>query len=112
MAEDQVRFTHHYDQDADVLYISLGIDEPAYTENIDDMLMIDIGWFSGLPRGFRILGPKYHKLKALNLNMIVQQVGSQFKTLMEQQASAIRRQEPVIEEQLGAELNRAFSAVH
>lgn len=50
--------THHYDEDADVLYIDFGSDEPCYTENLDDLVMIEIGWFSKIMHGIRIIGPK------------------------------------------------------
>ena len=45
---------HRYDKEADDLYISFGDDEPTYVENIDDMTMLEIGWFSGLPKGLRL----------------------------------------------------------
>lgn len=53
---EKTRATHHYDEEADVLYINLSDDEPTYVDNIDDTLLLEIGWFSGLLKGFRILG--------------------------------------------------------
>lgn len=50
--------THHYDEEADVLYIDFGSDEPCYTENLDDLVMIELGWFSKKMHGIRIVGPK------------------------------------------------------
>lgn len=49
---------YHYDKEADVFYVNLKDDEPTYTKNIDDFIMLEIGWFSGLLRGFCLLGLK------------------------------------------------------
>ena len=64
------------------MYITLG-NEPSYTENMDDMLMLDIGCFSGLPQGFRILGLKYHQLKAFSLSMMVKRIEKRVTDLAE-----------------------------
>ncbi len=50
--------TSHYDADADILYIDFGFKEPCFTENIDDLLMIDIGWFSKTPCDMMIVSPE------------------------------------------------------
>lgn len=49
---------HHYDKEADVLYVSFADDEPAYTKNLDDIVLLEIGCFSGFPKGFRVLSPR------------------------------------------------------
>jgi hypothetical protein len=60
MANNRMSITHSYDEHADMLYVRFGKDqEPTFLENVDDVLLLEVGWFSGLPKGFRILGPKY-----------------------------------------------------
>ena len=53
----EINVTHHYDEDSDVLYIDFGSDEPCYGENLDDKVITQIGWLSGLLKGFIILSP-------------------------------------------------------
>lgn len=44
-----------YDRDGDVLYITLGTNEPSYSEETDDTVLIERGGWSELPTGFRVL---------------------------------------------------------
>ena len=43
VAKPKVEF--EYDEEADVLYISLGTGEPSYSEEIDDFVVVDKGFF-------------------------------------------------------------------
>lgn len=60
---EKLNITHHYDSLADVLYIDFGSDEPCFTENLDDVLMADIGWFSRSLCGLRVIGYKTEGLQ-------------------------------------------------
>ena len=95
MATKKMSVRHHYDKESDVLYVHFGEKEPTYVENIDDFLLLEIGWFSGLPRGFRIIGPKYHNVSSVKLTMVIKQIQKQVRQLMEQRRRAIKEQEPV-----------------
>ncbi len=110
MAE-KMKISHHYDQEADILYIDFGSDEPCFTEDLDGVVMVDIGWFSKLPRGLRIISPKARKVE-VNFKMVVQLAENKCKDLMEQQAQLIHTQEPVLQTLLGRELNQAFAYVN
>ncbi len=57
----KLKIQHHYDSDADILYISLADDEPTYTESVDDILYLEVGCFSGILKGFRIMSPMARK---------------------------------------------------
>jgi hypothetical protein len=92
----KMKISHHYDKQADVLYVTFADNEPTYTEDVDGILMLDIGWFSRLPKGFRILGPKYHNIRSVNMNVIVKRVKKQVRNLMEQRRKAIEKQEPLL----------------
>lgn len=84
-----------YDKDADVLYVRFVNDqEPTFVENIDDILLLEVGWFSRLPKGFRILGPKYHKIDSIQMAVIAR-IKKQVRQLMEQRRKAIKEQEPI-----------------
>jgi hypothetical protein len=95
MANNRINIKHSYDKDADVLYVSFAADqEPTFVENVDDFLLLEIGWFSRLPKGFRILGPKYHNITSIRAK-IVKQVQKHLHELMEERRKAIKEQEPV-----------------
>jgi hypothetical protein len=108
MAE-KINITHHYDKDADILYIDFGSDEPCFTEDLDGFLMIDIGWFSKLPRGAKIISPKAHKIRSVQ--MIGRKIERKCRKLMQKQAKLIQTAEPVLETNLVQMLNRAFACV-
>jgi hypothetical protein len=110
MGNSEIQIEHHYDNEADVLYFSFGGDEPCYTENIDDFLMLEIGWFSRLPRGFRILGPKVHNLKGVAFRAVIERAGKQFVEMMEERRKEIEAQEPVFTNWLATEAPN-FSAL-
>lgn len=47
--------TFNYDKVADVLYVTFGIEEPSFSENMDNMLILEKGFVSDKVIGFRIL---------------------------------------------------------
>jgi hypothetical protein len=95
MAAVKITPKPHYDEESDVLYVSFVDDnEPTFVENIDDILLLEIGWFSGLPKGFRILGPKYHKIKNLK-TVIVVKLKKQLQQIMEKKRHLLEEQEPI-----------------
>lgn len=49
---------YDYDEEADVLYITLGSEEPSYCEEVDDKLLIERGFITNNITGFRILDVK------------------------------------------------------
>ncbi len=110
MAE-KMNITHHYDELADILYIDFGSDEPCYTETISGAIMLDIGWFSKLPRGVKIISPKARRIKAIGFEMIIAQVEGACRQLMEQQAKQIKTEESVLQDILGQKLNQTFAHV-
>jgi hypothetical protein len=109
MAE-KINITHHYDEKTDVLYIDFGSAEPCFTEDLDGFLMIDIGWFSKLPRGVRVVSPK--SLKVKSIKMFITQAEKECRELMEQRAKQIQTSEPILKNALDSVLNEAFSFVN
>lgn len=109
MAE-KMNITFHYDEDADILYLDFGSDEPCYTDALDGSLMIDIGWFSNLPRGAKIMSPKARNIKSVQV--VFGQITKACQKLMEKQAQLIHTTEPIFENILNQQINRAFSCVN
>lgn len=60
-AEREITF--EYDKDGDVLYVSVGTGEPSYVEEIDDVLVLEKGFYSHQITGFRIIGAQLHKVE-------------------------------------------------
>lgn len=77
---EKIKITHHYDELADILYIDFGSKEPCFTEDLNGLLMIDIGWFSKLPRGVKIISPKARKVRSFN--MTIRQIKNTCRKLM------------------------------
>jgi hypothetical protein len=106
-----MNITQHYDELADILYIDFGSDEPCYTEAISGIIMIDIGWFSKLPRGVKIISPKAHSIKAVGFEMIITQVEKACRQFMEQQAKQIKTEESELPDILNQRLSKSFAHV-
>jgi len=49
--------TIDYDKEADVLYVSFGIDEPSYCESLNSFVLLELGAFTRQPTGFRVIQP-------------------------------------------------------
>jgi len=54
-----------YDDEADVLYVSLGIDEPPYCEPLSIFLLLELGMFTNQPTGFRVIQPRKRNIKKI-----------------------------------------------
>ena len=110
MAE-KMNITQHYDELADILYIDFGSEEPCYTEAISGIAMLDIGWFSKLPRGVKIISPKANQIKAVEFQMIIKQVKNACRGFLKQQAKQIETEESVLPDILGQRLTQSFTHV-
>ena len=62
-----IDFEEIYDQESDIYYVSFKTGEPSYAVEIDDVLIIEEGIFTGMPTGFRILNYKNNPVKAIFL---------------------------------------------
>lgn len=100
MANGEMKIEHHYDSDADILYISLADDEPTYTESVDDVLYLELGCFSGIPKGFRIMSPMARKLEIDLIAFIVKQL----KQVVNHRRKELKREEDVVGEMLVRQL--------
>jgi len=52
-----------YDDEADVLYVSFGIDEPSYCKPLSTFLLLELGMFTNQPTGFRVIQPRKRNIK-------------------------------------------------
>jgi len=61
MRVNKLKVSFDFNEDSDVLHISLGTEEPSYCEEVDDVLLIERGYFSNQITGFQIMDIKYHR---------------------------------------------------
>lgn len=54
-----------YDDEADVLYVSFGTDEPSYCEPLNSWLLLELGMFTNQPTGFRVIQPRKRNIKKI-----------------------------------------------
>jgi hypothetical protein len=59
---DDIETSEHYDQEDDIYYVTVKTGEPSIVVEHDDHLLIEMGIFTRMPTGFRILN--YAKQKA------------------------------------------------
>ena len=59
------KVTLEYDSRADVLHVTFGTGEPSFAEEIDDLLVMEYGIYSGAPTGFQLL-----HIRAVGLNKV------------------------------------------
>jgi len=100
MANGELKIQHHYDSETDILYISFVDDEPTYTESVDDILYLELGCFSGIPKGFRIMSPKARKLKKIDITTIVKHL----KQVVEHRRKELKEEEHIFGEILEQQL--------
>ena len=55
----------NYDNEADVLYVSFGTNEPSYCEPLNNFLLLELGMFTNQPTGFRIIQPRKRDIKKI-----------------------------------------------
>ncbi len=72
----------NYDEAEDVLYAVFGTNEPSYCVEVDDTLLIELGVFSHVITGFRILDFKKHKVE---IKSIIQDVTARLLVLVLQE---------------------------
>ncbi|MBN1796712.1 MAG: DUF2283 domain-containing protein [Sedimentisphaerales bacterium] len=104
MAVKKLKIEHHYDSEEDVLYISFADDEPTYTESIDDLLYIELGWFSGVPKGFRIMSPRANNIDIIGF------VVKQLKQVVEHRRKELKQEEELFGSMLKQKLPEMLAA--
>ena len=83
-----IEFSEHYDLEDDIYYVTFKTGEPSVVMEIDDVLLVEIGIFTNMPTGFRILNFKKHKVK--KVQFMQKKVEKVMKNARDQFASASR----------------------
>ena len=62
-----IDFSERYDQEDDTYYVTFKTGEPSYCVELNDILLLEVGLFTKLPTGFRILNYTKSKVKSVKL---------------------------------------------
>ena len=67
LQEPKIEFAERYDQEEDIFYVTFKTGEPSWVAEHDDIILVEIGVFTGMPTGFRILNFTKNKQSAVEL---------------------------------------------
>ena len=70
-----------YDRENDVYYVSFGTGEPSYCVEVDDVLVVEVGLFSSLPTGYRLLNKSKIPIKQVSNHEIKRRLGDALRAL-------------------------------
>src|SRR5438477_10251113 len=69
-----IPFSEVYNEEDDVYYVTFKTGEPSYCLEVDDVLIIELGLFTNLPTGFRILNFKQNRIAAVKVNVMLKKI--------------------------------------
>lgn len=93
-----IDFSEHYDEEDDIYYVTFKTGEPSGVLELDDILLLEVGAFTGLPTGFRILN--YSKQKIGEIQIACKKVKEAINT--------VRRDFPAIADARSKQIARAL----
>jgi len=67
-------FSEIYNEEDDIYYVTFKSGEPSYCLEMDGRLLIEMGLFTNLPTGFRILDFKKHKISAIQIRVLFKKI--------------------------------------
>jgi hypothetical protein len=73
-------FSESYDQEDDIYYVTFETGEPSYAVEVDDILVLEVGMFTNMPTGFRILNFSKNRVDEIS-----------FQTKIEKAISPLRK---------------------
>lgn len=69
-----IDFAETYDQEDDIYYVTFKTGEPSYCVEVNDNLLLEVGTFTKLPTGFRILNFQKSKIKAVKIGVLIKKI--------------------------------------
>lgn len=90
-----IAFDEYYDEEDDIYYVTFRTGEPSYVIEADDILLIEMGIFTDLPTGFRILN--FHKNKIVSIRFLISKIKKAMEKAEKEHSSNFRRWENRIE---------------
>ena len=102
----EIKISQVYDSEDDVYYVSFETGEPSYVEEVDDDIVIELGIFTNMPTGFRILNFK-------NLTAKIELEMKQMQKKIQKAMEVVKKEYPANfrhrENQVTTALQKAFA---
>ncbi len=61
-------------EEDDVYYVTIKTGEPSYCIEVDDTFVLELGIFTNLPTGFRILNFKKNRVTSTRINTLIKKI--------------------------------------
>lgn len=101
---ERIPASEWYDQEDDIYYVSFKTGEPSQVIEIDDILLLEVGIFTNMPTGFRILNFKKHK--AIRYDIIYGKIRKAMEDTAKNQESVLKARET----QVGRTLEKVLAS--
>jgi hypothetical protein len=75
-----IDFSESYDLEDDIYYVTFKTGEPSFVDEVEDNLLVEVGMFTGMPTGFRILNFKKANIPGLLFEKAVDAVDALFES--------------------------------
>ena len=91
MKSNSPQISFDYGKESDVLFIGLGSDEPSYTEEVDDLVLVERGMFTDHLTGFRLVGTHHHGIESVQVAAAIKKVLQKESREMEKRITRDKR---------------------
>ncbi|HWY39345.1 MAG TPA: hypothetical protein VNX27_00975 [Chthoniobacterales bacterium] len=75
-----IDFSESYDPEEDIYYVTFKTGEPSIVAEMEDNLLVEVGMFTGMPTGFRILNFKKADIPGLLIEKAVNAADALFES--------------------------------
>lgn len=77
-------FDQYYDEECDIYYVTFKTGEPSHIVELNNVILVEVGMFSSLPTGFRILN--YSKSKLTNISFSVKDIHKKIGNIIKERS--------------------------
>lgn len=98
LGEMNIDFSELYDQEDDIYYVTFDTGEPSFAVEMNDILVFEVGIFTKLPTGFRILN--FSKNKVAHIEYSASKIEKKFSPIQTNLKSRFRMRAKEIERSL------------
>ncbi len=91
-----IDFSEYYDEGDDIYYVTFKTGEPSGVIEVDDILLLEVGAFTGLPTGFRILNYSKHNIDSVQImekkvRAAINEVKRDFPSVLSERSKQVTR---------------------
>jgi len=98
-----IDFDEIYDQEDDIYYVTFKTGEPSYCVEVDDKILLEVGVFTNLTTGFRILNFRKSKVKMVEFKKLVNRA---MKAVHSKKSASVFQQREAL---VGRALDKVFA---